>query len=118
MARKAKTDRELQPGKARLAKSKSIDPDLKLSEDVSVAILEATIDQAQNALEDYNQTVASLAPKDNLYKSLVKKVNDLSERMLDGVGLRYGKDSNEYEMAGGTRKSERKKPKRKDAPKP
>jgi hypothetical protein len=29
--------------------------------------------------------------------------------VLPAVGLKYGKDSSEYEMAGGTRESERKK---------
>jgi hypothetical protein len=115
MARKAKTDRELQSGKIRLAKVKSVDATLKMNDEVSVANLEATINQGQAALEDYNQTWASLDGKDNLYKSFVKKANDISERLLESVGVKYGKDSNEYEMAGGTRKSERKKPVRKTA---
>jgi hypothetical protein len=34
--------------------------------------------------------------------------------MLAGVVSKYGRDSNEYEMAGGVRTSERKKPKKKD----
>lgn len=38
------------------------------------------------------------------------QVKDLSKRMLTGVASKYGKNSSEYEMAGGTRKSERKKP--------
>jgi hypothetical protein len=33
-----------------------------------------------------------------------------------GVASKYGKDSNEYEKAGGTRKSERKRPMRKAKP--
>jgi hypothetical protein len=33
--------------------------------------------------------------------------------MLAGVGSKYGKDSSEYEQAGGTRTSERKPPVRK-----
>jgi hypothetical protein len=32
------------------------------------------------------------------------------ETMLTGVGVKYGKDSNEYEKAGGVRTSERKSP--------
>ena len=35
------------------------------------------------------------------------------KRMLTGVATEYGKDSPEYEAAGGVRKSERKKPVRK-----
>jgi len=38
---------------------------------------------------------------------------DLSERTLAGVGAVYGRDSGEYEKAGGTRKSEIKRSPRK-----
>jgi hypothetical protein len=34
-------------------------------------------------------------------------------RALNGVKFKYGADSSEYEMVGGTRQSERKKPVRK-----
>ncbi len=37
----------------------------------------------------------------------------VSERMLIAVAAKYGKDSYEHEMAGGIRKSERKRPTRK-----
>ena len=36
--------------------------------------------------------------------------------MLAGVGVKFGKDSNEYAMGGVTRTSERKKPKRNPKP--
>ena len=39
-----------------------------------------------------------------------------SSRMLAGVGVQYGKDSNEYEMAGGTRASEIKRKKKPEEP--
>jgi len=42
-----------------------------------------------------------------------KELRDLSSLMLSGVKVKYGRDSNEYEMAGGTRLSERKKSKKK-----
>ncbi len=40
-----------------------------------------------------------------------------SEKMLLGVAFEYGKDSFEYEMAGGVRKSQRKRPVRKTSEK-
>ena len=40
-------------------------------------------------------------------------MRDYSERILLAVAVKYGRDSNEYEMAGGVRKSERKRPVRK-----
>lgn len=36
--------------------------------------------------------------------------------MLAGVGVKYGKNSDEYEQAGGTRTDERKSPRRSRAP--
>ncbi|MCI5194555.1 MAG: hypothetical protein D3915_15810 [Candidatus Electrothrix sp. AU1_5] len=38
-----------------------------------------------------------------------KELRDLSSLMLSGVKVKYGRDSNEYEMAGGTRLSDRKR---------
>jgi hypothetical protein len=38
---------------------------------------------------------------------LEKNLSELGERMLIGIAFKYGKDSREYEMAGGVRKSER-----------
>jgi len=38
---------------------------------------------------------------------LWKKLSDLTDRMLIGIAFKYGKDSREYGMAGGVRKSER-----------
>ncbi|MGI8935279.1 MAG: hypothetical protein ACR2FS_14525 [Phormidesmis sp.] len=36
----------------------------------------------------------------------------MTDRMLTGVATQFGKNSDEYEMAGGTRKSERRRVKR------
>jgi len=38
---------------------------------------------------------------------LEKSLGDLADQMLIGVAFKYGKNSREYEMAGGVRKSER-----------
>jgi hypothetical protein len=35
-----------------------------------------------------------------------KELRDLSSQMLAGVKVKFGRDSNEYEMAGGTRLSD------------
>ena len=38
------------------------------------------------------------------------ELNDWNRRVLSAVEAQFGPDSSEYEMVGGTRKSERKKP--------
>lgn len=44
-----------------------------------------------------------------ILKAAERVANDYSKRMLRGIGAARGTNSNEYEMAGGTRDSERKK---------
>jgi hypothetical protein len=41
------------------------------------------------------------------------ELQDWNRRILSAVEAQFGPDSSEYEMVGGTRKSERKKPTRK-----
>ena len=43
------------------------------------------------------------------------ELNDWNRRVLSAVEAQFGPDSSEYEMVGGTRKSERKKPSKKDS---
>lgn len=67
----------------------------------------------QAKLDAYNGLLNEIDALNNDILAGEKALGALSERMLDGVGVKFGKDSNEYEQAGGVRKSERKKPTRK-----
>ena len=80
---------------------------------VSATTLEASIAAAQEKLEQYNQSLAMPDQYLNEYKALVQTVKDLTSRTLNGIAAKFGEDSSEYEMVGGTRKSERKRPTRK-----
>ncbi|BAY60611.1 hypothetical protein NIES22_06700 [Calothrix brevissima NIES-22] len=44
-----------------------------------------------------------------------KRLAEFCERMLTGVASKYGRNSDEYQMAGGVRKSDRKRNTRKDS---
>ena len=55
-----------------------------------------------------------LRSADSDFKTVKKVLRGLSSQMLSAVKVKYGRDSNEYEMAGGTRLSERIMPKKKD----
>lgn len=90
--------------------SRSIDPALDLGGDLKMATFESAISANRTAIDDYNTTLSSLDQKLNLITSTDKAVREFSQRWLNAVGAKYGFDSDEYEMAGGTRKSERKKP--------
>ncbi len=100
-------------GEQRLAGMKSIDPALDLGNGVTVANGEELLDAARKLLADYN---ASLAVSDGLLADFELKEKELQKfnaKVLPAGGLKYGKDSAEYEKLGGVRESERKKPVRK-----
>ena len=59
---------------------------------------------------DVNQNYAALDDQQNRLETKEDGGNVWSKRILAAIGAKYGTDSSEYEMVGGTRKSERKKP--------
>lgn len=98
----------------RLAGLKSIDADFDLGNDLTAAKFKAKIDAIYGVLEEYNSLLSEVDQKSNAFDVLEKELRDLNERYLLAVAVNFGKDSDEYEMAGGKRKSERKKPTKKD----
>jgi hypothetical protein len=100
----------------RLAAVKSIDTNLDLGNGFSVKTYTSLLEDARIKIEKYN-TVLSLV--DDAYTEMSaaeKALADQTEQMLIAVAYQYGKNSNEYKMAGGTRKSDRKRPARKAEP--
>jgi hypothetical protein len=83
-------------------------------------------------LESYWSSITDLREKQQRYNALLSTVDQLysqiqdderalgemSEHMLSGVKAKFGRDSHEYEMAGGVRSSERKRQLRKTTPTP
>ncbi len=109
MSRAKKTSQILEIANTRLAGVKSIDAQLDLGNGLSVAEYQAAIEAVRVALEAYNTVLSLVDEKQNEVVAKEKRLRDLHERMLMGVAARHGKDSIEYEKAGGTRKSERRK---------
>jgi hypothetical protein len=111
MARMKKTaGRDIQNAKKRLAGMKAIDPALKINDEVTVEIFETAINKAVTGIDVYNGMLSTADNKLNEIDGDIKTMNDLSTRVLSGGESKFGKDSSEYEMLGGTRTSERKKP--------
>jgi len=96
--------------KTRLASIVSIDKELDLGNEISAANYGKEVTKFEEALKVYNTALSTL---DDLYNTCIAQetvLKEWNERVLNGVGFKFGKDSSQYEMAGGTRKSERKKP--------
>ena len=89
-----------------------IKPDLTLGS-LKLVDYQARVTAAQTALNDYNGLLTQADLASDQFDNLETELKDWNERMLTGIATEYGKDSPEYEAAGGVRKSERKKPVRK-----
>ncbi len=97
----------------RLASLQSIDPNLDLTKGLTIQAFSDSIETARRRVAAYNTTLSHLDADRATMVEAEKAVSTFAEKMLIGVAFEYGKDSREYEMAGGTRKSQRKRPARK-----
>ncbi len=108
MARIKRTSGVLEKASARATALGSIDKQLNLGNDLTLDGYNKQIKSLNGLLSDYNQILSKVDSIANELIAAEEQVKDWSERMLAGVAAKFGKDSNEYEMAGGVKKSERK----------
>jgi hypothetical protein len=108
MARVKKTSSLiLERAAARAAGLESIDSALDLSNGLTLAAYRTAIADTNTKLGTYNTLLSQVDEAQNAFRLTERQLGDMSDRMLAGVAARYGRDSDPYEMAGGTRKSER-----------
>jgi uncharacterized protein YukE len=109
MARPKRNSRILGKAQTRLASIKSINSSLDVGEGLSVKDYTGKIESLRQSLEIYNTTLSTI---DVLLTQILENEQDLadySEKVLRGIAYKFGKNSYEYQMAGGTRKSDRKR---------
>lgn len=109
MARQRRSSATLDAFKARLQGIKQISPAPNLPPNLSLATLDAAVTSTQQALDTHNDLIISLDDSGNALKDKEKALDKLYTQALAAVAAQYGKDSSEYEIAGGTRTSERKR---------
>ncbi|MGI2907889.1 hypothetical protein [Tolypothrix sp. VBCCA 56010] len=107
MSRKKRTSPFLQKAELRAAGLKAIDPSLDFGDARSLQNMTQLIEQLRTKIDAYNTALCVIDSYKIEIAQLEKNLSDLAERMLIGIAFKYGKDSREYEMAGGVRKSER-----------
>ena len=100
----------IQAAAARAAGIESIDPSPDMGTDVTLAGYKTLIASGIAQLATYNTLLSETGEAKNQIERIEKELRDYSERMLAAVAVKFGKDSDEYEMAGGTKKSERRRP--------
>lgn len=83
--------------------------------DLNSAMLEGDLTNSQPIEQDLVNLETRLTDLRNQRDALYTAIWEKLKRVRAGVKANYGDDSSQYEMVGGTRKSERKSPTRKPA---
>jgi hypothetical protein len=107
MPRRKRSSRILEKAEFRVAGLKAIDPNINFDDTYNLQNLTQLIDNFHNMLDDYNVAIAMIDSSRKKLDEMEKALSQVSDKMLTGVGFKYGKNSNEYELAGGVRDSER-----------
>jgi hypothetical protein len=107
MPRRKRSSRILEKAEFRVAGLKAIDPKINFDNTYNLENLTQLIDKFHNMLDDYNAAIAMIDSSKKKLDEMEKTLSQVSDKMLMGVGFKYGKNSNEYELAGGVRDSER-----------
>ncbi len=102
-----RTSRILDKGQLRILKLRAVDPKMDFGSDRNLATLSEQIEQLNTKLNDYNSTIAKLDDTKLEIDEMERRMGDLLDQLMNSVSAQYGNDSREYEMAGGTRKSDR-----------
>lgn len=114
MARLKRSSQVLEKAERRCAGLKSINVTLDLGDGLTLEKYLLLIDGLRSHLATYNESLLIVDRAAGIVQDTEQQLKTLSERMLIAVAAKYGKDSYEYEMAGGTRKSDRKRPTRRN----
>ncbi|ALF53193.1 hypothetical protein ACX27_10605 [Nostoc piscinale CENA21] len=107
MSQKRRTSRIVEKAELRISGLKAIDPNMDFGDNRNLQNMIQLIEQYRAKLNAYNTALVVIDSTKLEMEQLEKSLGELNDRMLIGVAFKYGKDSVEYEMAGGVRKSER-----------
>ena len=113
MGRRKRNSNVLEQAHARLNGLKGIDPQLDLGNGLNVAALETAVNKLQTKLDTYNRKLSEADEELIGVETIEDELKELNARFLAGVGAVYGRNSVQYEKAGGVRTDDRKRTSRK-----
>lgn len=122
MAYQKRRSTALENALARLRGLQSVEPTMDLGNGLSLQNYAALIEDSDNQLQMHNLALAEADRTRIEFAETEALVIALSSRLLSAVAAVYGKDSKEYEMAGGKPRSSykraKKQPSSPDTPEP
>ncbi|MEH1837614.1 MAG: hypothetical protein V7L20_02335 [Nostoc sp.] len=109
MARRKRNSSVLERADRRIESLQSISVELDFGQGLTIQAYTMTINDLRSKLAAYNTALSTIDKLTDDVNNAEKAVIAISEKMLLGVGSRYGKTSPEYEMAGGAQRGNTKK---------
>jgi hypothetical protein len=109
MTQRRRNSTSLTKAERRIEGLQTINSELDFGNRLSIATYNTLVNELREKLAAYNQARTIVDKTQNALVDAERVLNNYSERMLLSVASRYGKNSDEYEMAGGTRKSDRRR---------
>lgn len=103
--KKKKKSRSLETAKYRATQLANIDETIDFGGGFNYQALKELIDTAEAEIAKYNTMLAGVDAQRIIVRKLEKQLSDACERVFTGIITQFGRDSAEYEMIGGTRKS-------------
>ena len=107
MPRQKRTSRILEKAELRSSGLKAIDSNMDFGDNCDLQNLTKSIEHLRTMLDAYNIALAMIDSSKIKIDEMEKTLSNLTDKMVRGVAFKYGKNSSEYEMAGGIRDSER-----------
>ncbi|MBL1201217.1 MAG: hypothetical protein FWK04_19595 [Nostoc sp. GBBB01] len=106
MSQRKRTSRVLENAELKFAGVKAIDTNLDIGDNYNTIKFAQLIEELRTKLENHNTILSTIDSSKIELEQLEKKLVSYCENMMMGIGFKYGKDSREYQMAGGVRRSE------------
>jgi hypothetical protein len=104
MARRKRNSSVLSNAERRIESLQSISTTLDFGNGLTLAAYASVIDELRSRLAAYNTALSAIDKLADDVHTIEQAVLEMSEKLLLGVGSRYGRTSQEYEMAGGSRR--------------
>jgi hypothetical protein len=101
MPRQKRNSKLVENAQRRLESLRSIDPGLDFGNNISLPVYTDNIEQARQAIAHYNTLLSMVDEAQKGVEAAEEQVAELSTRLLQNVGARYGRNSVEYIKAGG-----------------
>lgn len=105
MSRRKRSSLVLEKAERRVAGLRSIEETLDLGNGLTVEAYIAMLEDARKKLSAYNTALSTIDQQYDEMLEAEKQLGEMTERMLIGVAFKYGRNSQEYEMAGGSRRN-------------